>query len=163
MREDPTEHGAVPELTRPFRFSERLRPVPAGIDPLPFVDFFLLGLFALFLLQPLLFSPGVGIELPTAGPAPLTGVRADAVVTLWEGRLLTDQGIFPAEEAAVPLRRLRATLPGDREASLLLLADRGIPLAALQDLLNAAGEAGFASVQVAARPEEVGNPPADPP
>lgn len=163
MREVPAEYGSPVELTRPFAFSEQLRPVPSGIDPLPFVDFFLLALFGLFLLQPLLFSPGVSVEVPTAGPAPLAGVHADAVVTLQEDRLLTEQGSFPAAEAAVPLERLRADLPADRTVTLLLVADRTLSLASLQDLIEAATEAGFARVQVAARPGEpdpsLGGPP----
>lgn len=159
MREAPTDRGPAARLTRPFAFSEHLRPVPAGIDPLPLVDFFLLGLFALFLLQPLLFSPGVSIAMPTGPSETLAGVRADAIVTLWEDRLVTAEGSFPAGEAAGPLERLRAGLPADREATLLLLADRGLPLAGLQEVLHAATEAGFATVQVAAQPEEAGTIP----
>lgn len=138
-------------LTRPFDLASRIEAPRFRVDAIAFADIGLIALFALFLSQPFLFSPGVPIRLPVfEDPEVVVGVRSDAVATVWKGKIVTPLGSYPLDrlEAALGDLALESSVPSP---TLLLLVDRGTALDELARIYESAREAGFATIQLAAR------------
>ncbi|MFP4351554.1 MAG: hypothetical protein ACLFRP_01945 [Puniceicoccaceae bacterium] len=152
--------AAEDSLTRPFDLAARLKPPRFGVDAIAFADLGLIALLALLLSNRFLFSPGVAVDLPVfEDPDTVIGVRADAVATVWEGKIVTTLGSYPLDRIEVAFGSLAREGPSE-ERTLLLLIDRSTDLRTLGEIYESARRAGFPHVQMAARPAGPAAPPA---
>lgn len=147
-------------LTRPLDLASRLEAPRFRVDAVAFADIGLIALLTLFLSQSFLFSPGVSIALPQVGDEQsVVGVRAEAVATVWKGKIITVLGSYPLDRMDTAMNQLmEKTQVSDPD--LLLLVDRSTAVDELTRIYESAQRAGFDTVQMAARhPEE--NKPED--
>lgn len=139
-------------LARPFALAEHLSAPRFRVDTIAFADLGFICLLALFLSQAFLFSPGITVDLPTlASPTEAAGVHADAVATVWNNEIVTENGSYPVGRMDTAFRDLRENI-GSRDRTLLLLANRSTSLETLTAIYASARSAGFEQVQIAAKP-----------
>jgi len=161
MKTDPEQHPvAEPSvlLTRPFDLVSRITAPRFRVDTIAFADIGLIALLTLFLSQSFLFSPGVSIDLPPIDEAEsIVGVRAEAVATVWKGKIVTVYGSYPLDRMDTAMSRLilEISVP---DPDLLLLVDRQTPVDGLTRIYESARRAGFDTVQLAARHPESDEP-----
>lgn len=159
----------VPSLTSPLNLRQFLRPADSRLDPVPFLDLLLIGLFFALFNSQFILPQGLDIELPQAGREVVTGTPVAAVVTLLPpppsesgalGLVLFEGDIIRQEQLRGALRQfLQATRNRDDRAVLLVKMDRRASLAQLTAVAEAARAAGFTAVQIAAeeRPDLEGD------
>ncbi len=147
----PEEIFRDDRLTSPFGLAERLTAPRFRIDAIAFADLGFICLLALFLSQSFLFSPGVNVDLPVLRSGEqVIGVQADAVATVWDGKIVTVMGSYPIERMDSVFRDLM--LDSSRDGNtLLLLTDRATPFDSLAKIYQSARKAGFAQVQMATK------------
>ncbi len=140
-------------LASPFNWQALLRRPRSRPDPVPFLDIILIGILFAMAGSRFLVAPGVRIDLPEAGHPAGGGVPAAAVLTVCQNdAVLFGGNIHPLASAAAPLREYAAKhdLGG---AALLVKADRNVEVQKILTVCEAARQAGFGSVQIAAEEE----------
>lgn len=126
---------------------------PRGeINVTPLVDVCLDLLVIFMLVTPMLSRTPAGVRLPeTRDPASLgapeerveVAVRSDGA-TLWKGRQVTEGELLEA------LREVRSRAAGKPVA---VVADRGVPMAAVRGVMRIAREAGYPGLELATTKE----------
>lgn len=130
-------------------FQRYLQPRRTGFDPVPFVDLLFIFLFFTLNSAAFVFPPGIGVELPGIRDGAEDNLRIDAVLTVREGGiLLFDGALHTPESIARALGGFVDRSPVEHP-TLLLKMHHTSTLDEFALLINAAREAGFASVQLA--------------
>ncbi|MBC2602252.1 ExbD/TolR family protein [Puniceicoccus vermicola] len=138
-------------LTSPFGLAERLSPPRFRVDTIAFADLALICLITLLLCQSFIFSPGVTVDLPVLQSSEsVIGVQADAVATVWDGKIVTNLGSYPLERMDTAFRDLMDNTKKE-EGTLLLLSNRTTPFESIAEIFESARQAGFVQVQMAAK------------
>jgi len=146
--------GSPTLLTRPFGLASLITPPRFRVDTIAFADIGLIALLTLLTTQTFLFSPGVPINLPTVESSEsIVGVHAEAVATVWKGKMITPRGSYPLERMDSALADLFVE-SGHPSPDLLLLVDQSTSVEGLTGIYESARRAGFATVQLAARPAD---------
>tara|TARA_R100000027_G_scaffold52103_2_gene40798 strand:- start:23392 stop:23880 length:489 start_codon:yes stop_codon:yes gene_type:complete len=141
-------------LTSPFGLAERLTSPRFRVDTIAFADLAFICLLTLFLSRSFLFSPGVPIDLPTFEDSDsVIGVQADAVATVWQGKIVTVLGSYPMERMDSAFRDL-FNHSGRSNGTLLLLTNRSTPFESISRIYDSARSAGFGVVQMAGKDGE---------
>jgi len=136
-------------ITRPLDIASHLQPPPRSFDALFYINGGVLALFLMFFGSRFVLAPGVDLQLPEVPGA----VRGAALTTAYVSVLRSGQ-IF-TEEGLVTMAQLQAWLKTraqqNKTPSLLIRADRDVPMHAVTDIAAAAYAAGFVHVQEAAQ------------
>lgn len=141
-------------LTQPLDFRRFMRSGPAcGFDFVAFLDALLIAGFVALNASAFMVAPGTVIQLPSSRAAEPAGAGTMAVLTVDRNDLYFFEGRKLARNA-LP-ERLKAfvqtlSLQGEDAPILLLKADASIPSASLFQIMDAAREAGFAQIHLAA-------------
>lgn len=123
------------------------------LDVAPFMGVFLLMLLFVMLQRHITYLPGIPVALPEA--ADLAGVRAPVVTVVMDdrGRLYFDQQqLETGSPAALQSVLRRAVTNSGDTVTLVVQADRNVPLGAWTELNLAARAAGIKDVLLAVRP-----------
>jgi biopolymer transport protein ExbD len=143
----------MPGLTQPLDFRRHLRRPPAGgLDPVPFLDLLLVGLFLALNFSAFVIAPGSRIDLPRSESEGFLVSSSTAVLTVDRNQLFFFQGA-KLSEAGLPghFRRYLEDLPEEASApSLLVKADTSIEAGVLFRLMDLARQAGFTKIHLAA-------------
>lgn len=131
----------------PFPFKR-----PVRVEMIPLIDmFFLLLVFFMFGLFYMSMQQGLTVDLPSAASAASTQEPEAVTITLTaEGRLLLNQDPVTVEALAA---RLRASTARERQALVILNADRQVPHGRVVRVLDAVRQAGRTRVSFQAEPE----------
>ena len=141
-------------ITSPLNLQRELPESDRGVDPIPFLDLCLIGLFFTLTVSRFVISPGTDFELPKVDPEDRPGVVTDAVLTIRmtemgaKETVLFEGDIFTMETLQGGLARFvrDARVP---EPVLLIKSDRRIEVHRILEILDMARKAGFGRVQVA--------------
>jgi len=144
--------GTPDLLTSPFDLSSRIIPPRFRVDVISFVDFAFIALLFLMLTQVFFFSPGVTIDLPKFSEGYQTPVQPDAVATIWKGRIVTTEGVFPGTQMERAFTELFRTTQRP-DPVLLLLMEKQESVEKMALVFENARKAGFEKVQIATRTE----------
>lgn len=144
-------------ITRPLDLLSRLRKEPASYDWLHFVNAGLIALFFTLFGSRFVLSPGIAVEqsgavreltLPVLPQAVGTATATSLVISVaGQNLVFTDDGKYTFEEIRQWMKAQSKQRPNVR---LLVRADASVALSDLAEIFDAAREAGFVSVQVAA-------------
>lgn len=151
--QDEQTAGSTPNLlTSPFDLIGRIQQPRFRVDVISFVDFAFIALLFLLLTQVFFFSPGVTIDLPEFSETYQTPVQPDAVATIWKGRIVTTEGVFPGTQMERSFRDLfQKTHRTD--PVLLLLMEKKESVEKMALVMESARRAGFQRIQIASRTE----------
>lgn len=149
-------------LTQPLAFREFMRSQPAaGFGVVAFLDALLIACFVALNASAFMLAPGTVIQLPSSRVAEPAGSGPLAVLTVdrndlyfFEGRKLARNALSERLRAFVQSEHMRA---GEGPV-LLLKADATIPAASLFQIMDAAREAGFTRIHLAAELESSKGP-----
>ncbi|MDE3083843.1 MAG: biopolymer transporter ExbD [Verrucomicrobiota bacterium] len=140
-------------ITRPLNLVSRVRPPPRSFDAFYFINIGLLVLFFFLLGSRFVLAPGLGVGLtggfvlPTMPGAKMEAAATSVVVSVPRpGVALVDEGMFNFAQLA---DWLRARAQGQKSPTLLIRADRRVPMQDIADLTAMAKAAGFVYVQLA--------------
>lgn len=145
-------------LTSPLQLRRYLRKADTRLDPVPYVNVLLLGLFFALFNSQFLLPPGIPISLPTAGQGGLVPEPVAAVVTVLppasgdesgEGMVMIGGDIIRQSALEDVLREFLKNHPADHPI-LLLKMDARASLSQLVRISEAARASGFVSMQIAA-------------
>ena len=147
-----------------MRFPRHARIFRGQLDAAPFAGVFFLVLIFITLNSPLVFTPGVRVELPEADGLPGVANPAAVVVVDRSGQYYLENQVIGEAEL---LPRLRAAADRARAhgapVTLVVLADKLTPNDHLFRLAELAREAGIRDLLQATRPRLAPAPPAAPP
>ena len=141
-------------ITSPLNLQRELSESDRRIDPTPFLDLCLIGLFFTLTVSRFVISPGTDFELPKVDPENRPGIVTNAVLTIRmtemgaKETVLFEGDIFTMETLRGGLARFvrEARVP---EPVLLIKADGRIEVHRILEILDLARKAGFGRVQVA--------------
>ena len=142
--------------TQPLGLKKYLREVDTRVDPVPFIDILVIGLFFALFNSHFLLPPGISIDLPREAAGNLTNEPVAAVVTVLppvaaeggEGMVLFRGDLIRQESLESTLGAFLQEHEQDSPV-LLIKMDSRASLAQLTAIADAARSAGFASVLVA--------------
>ena len=137
-------------ITRPLNLLIRLKKPSLRFDIVALFDILIIVFGFTLLSSRFIFAPGITIELPRVAADDLVGIRTDAVLTIGANEMLLFEGAILNYDNFVD--RLGEHFQGDPDGSLLIRADRRIPMQTLLEVAELARSAGVARVQVAASP-----------
>ncbi len=137
-------------ITRPLNLLSRLKKPSLRFDVVALFDILVIVFGFTLLSSRFIFAPGITIDLPRVAADDLVGVRTDAVLTIGANEMLLFEGSILNYDNFV--ERLGEHFQGDPDGSLLIRADRRIPMQTLLEVAELARSAGVARVQVAASP-----------
>lgn len=146
-----------------MKFPRNARIFRGQLDAAPFASVFLL-LVVFVLLRSMLYTPGIRIELPSAGNLPLSGVNGPTVsVAVTTNALYFENQLMSENDFS---NRLSITAKNNRQPlTLIVQADRDVTeakLVQLRVLADGAGVRGFLLATLP-RPFDSGTPaPAQP-
>ena len=151
-------------LTQPLEFRKHLQCAPKrGFDVIPFLDAFLIALFVGLNASVFVMAPGTAVQLPGSAAMEPAQTLPTAVLTVdrnelyfFEGRKLSTVSLNDRLEAFVNKAEEET---GQQGAVLLLKADSTITSEILFNLMDAARDAGFTEVHLAAEPLSKGDSP----
>ncbi len=154
----------VTSLTAPLNLRQFLKTPDTRIDPVPFLDLLLIGLFFGLFNSQFILPPGLTIDLPRSNASAVTGTPVTAVITLLPpapsdtqslGFVLFRGDIIRQESLEGALAGYLRRKGADEQAVLLVKMDRRSSLAQLAAVAEAARASGFTALQIAAdeRPE----------
>jgi len=145
-------------FTSPLNLRQYLRRRDDRVDPVPFLDVMLIGLFFSMFSSSFLLPPGIPIDLPREGSEILVSEPVAAVVTVLppapgdeagEGMVLFGGDMIRQGALELSLREFLRVHPSGRPV-LLLKMDSRASLSQLLRISQAARASGFSSVQIAA-------------
>lgn len=151
-----------PSVTAPLNLRQYLRRMDTRLDPVPFVNLLLLGLFFALCNSQFLLPPGIPINLPAERMGGLVPEPVAAVVTVLPpasgdqggtGMVLFGGDLIRQEALEDALASFLKEHPSEHPI-LLLKMDARASLAQLVSISEAARRSGFSSMQIAA--EELG-------
>ncbi len=146
------------KLTAPLNLRRYLRKVDTRLDPVPYVNVLLLGLFFALFDSQFLLPPGIPISLPRTVQGGLVPEPVAAVVTVLppasgdasgEGMVMIGGDLIREGALEEVLRAFLKTHPADNPV-LLLKMDARASLSQLVRISEAARASGFVSMQIAA-------------
>ncbi len=137
-------------ITRPLNLQSRLKKPSLRFDVVALFDILVIVFGFTLLSSRFIFAPGITIDLPRVAADDLVGIRTDAVLTIGANEMLLFEGAILNYDNFVD--RLRDHFREDPDGSLLIRADRRIPMQTLLEVAELARSAGVARVQVAAAP-----------
>jgi biopolymer transport protein ExbD len=144
--------------TAPLNLKRYLHSVDTRVDPVPFINVILLGLFFAICNSKFLLPPGIPINLPTDRSGGLVPEPVAAVVTVMpplpgdetnEGMVLFGGSLIRQSVLEDSLKAYLKTHPTERPV-LLLKMDARASLSQLVKISEAARASGFVSMQIAA-------------
>lgn len=145
-------------FTAPLNLRRYLRNVDTRLDPVPFINVLLLGLFFAICNSHFLLPPGIPINLPTDSSGGLVPEPVTAVVTVMpplpgdesnEGMVLFSGSLIRQSALEDSLKAYLKKHPSDNPI-LLLKMDARASLSQLVKISEAARASGFISMQIAA-------------
>ncbi|KAF0093812.1 MAG: hypothetical protein E1N59_2465 [Puniceicoccaceae bacterium 5H] len=140
-----------PSLTRSFDFRAYLNSAPrAGFEWMPLLDVAIIIGFLLLQGYPFFRAPGATVDLPASVSQGPLDVRPSAVLSAGRNGLLFFDGrkLAPAQ-LATTLQAYQDT-HDQSGGTLLIKADEGLELTEIMSLMDAARQAGFTQVHLAA-------------
>lgn len=140
-------------ITRPLDLASRMRPEPPSLDAFYFINAALLVLFFFLFGSRFVLAPGLGVGLQGGFALPvMAGAKAGAAATSavvsvpGPGVALVDEGMISFAQLG---GWLKARARGQKDPTLLIRADRRVPMQDIADLAAMARAAGFVYVQLA--------------
>lgn len=133
-----------------MKFPRNARSFHGQLDAGPFLGVFFLLVLFLLLNSALVLPPGVKIEVPEAGEWPGVAGVSRLVVLDQNGRLYFDQQVIAPD--ALKSRLQSAVTQSQQPVTLVVQADKNVPLDAWMQLSALAREAGVREVLLASRP-----------
>ena len=132
-------------IARPLDLAAKLRPEPRNFDGIFFVNVGLIGLFFSLFGSQFVLSPGIGVDFQMprfAGAAEGAAVTTHRVTLTGAGTIITDVGPKDMIGLREWLKR-EARNPKFLHPRLNLIVDASVPTGRVNEVMEAAREAGF--------------------
>ncbi len=128
-------------LTRPLDLVSRLRPVPRSFDSLLYISVALVGLQMALFGSRFILSPALPVDFqPVRVPADRGVPTTDRIDVTRTGIIVTEDGLKTLQDLPAWLRQRAAQ---NREPTLLILLENGVPSDLVLSLNAIAAQAGF--------------------
>jgi biopolymer transport protein ExbD len=134
-----------------MKFSRNARVFRGQLDLTPVANVLFLLLLFILLNSGMVFTPGVRIELPVAGPETLPGTDRPTVVVAVDqgGQLFFNQQIIPLDQLGAQLTRMARS---QSNLTLVIQSDKRVSYDTVVQLGQLARQAGMQEVLFALRP-----------
>lgn len=136
-------------IARPLELASHLRPAPRNFDPFFYVNVGLLALFFVFFGSAFVLGPAIGLDfqLPEIAGASRNGAPFTHNITVVNaGQIFAGDGTRTVPELRSWLQEKARTV---KQPSLIIFADREVPVALIADITADAKAAGFVDVLAA--------------